>query len=90
MIFGLGFVLPIFYTRYVEKQPLSSLGLTLKTLAFDAADQPAAGRVTGFLFLQRKQKALFQVQGSTGAVVYIMVAGIFEMLFFLRLFTDPF
>ena len=81
MIFGLGFVLPIFYTLYMEKQPLSSLGLTLKHWHLMLLISLLLAGMLVFVFAKETEGPI-QVQGSAGGVLYIMVAGIFEMLFF--------
>ena len=81
MIFGLGFMLPIFYTFYIEKQPLSSLGLTLKRWPLMLLISLLLAGMLVFVFAKETEGSV-QVQGSAGAVLYIIVAGIFEMLFF--------
>lgn len=84
MVFGFGFVVPIGHTLFVEKNPLSELGLTRRRWALNLAVNAVLAVLLALQFVAETPAGagLSLTPAALGAVFYLMVAGIFEMLFF--------
>lgn len=81
MILLLGFLLPLYYLLIIKKKDLSVLGFHRKKLAGSLAIDLIAGvSLLGMFVSKNTEDIIFQAD-SFYAVTYILVAGIFEMIF---------
>lgn len=84
MVFGFGFVVPVGYTLFVERNPLSELGLTRHRWALNLAVNAVLAVLLALQFTAETPAgaSLSMTPVTMGAIFYLMVTGIFEMLFF--------
>lgn len=79
-VFGLGFVLPIWFVMFYRHQSLGSIGLTLSYWTSAVVVDVVMAIALTLIFLKdNKHKRL---HFRTGDILYIMVTGIFEVVFF--------
>ena len=81
MVVGIGFIFTILYTLKVEKRPLSDMGITSKHWGWMLLISVIIGGLLLFNFVSQ-HGGFPRLIGAFPAVLYIMVTGIFEMLFF--------
>lgn len=85
MIFGLGFAFPLYYVLIVRKESLGEFGITRHKWFISLI----AGAVLAILLLLQFTReagnagqAILLSRKATGPILYIMTAGIFEVIFF--------
>jgi membrane protease YdiL (CAAX protease family) len=85
MIFGFGFAVPIYYTLFVERNPLSELGITRRRWVVSLVVNIVLAALFALIFASEAAETgqtIALTPAMLGAIFYIMVSGIFEMLFF--------
>lgn len=81
MILFLGFFTPIYYIVIVKKKNMSVLGFHKNKLIVSLAINVIAGVSLLALFISKNTKSIVFDKNSFYAISYILVAGIFEMIF---------
>lgn len=81
MILFLGFFTPIYYIVIVKKKNLSVLGFHKNKIVLSLAINVIAGISLLAMFVSKNTKAIVFDKNSFYAISYILVAGIFEMIF---------
>lgn len=81
MIIFLGFFTPIYYILIIKKKDLSVLGIHKKKLAVSLAINVITGISLLAMFISKNTQDISFNINSFYAVTYILVAGIFEMVF---------
>ena len=81
MILLLGFFTPIYYILVVREKNLSVLGLHKNKLIASLIINVVAGGSLLTMFISKSTEALVFDSNSFYAITYILVAGIFEMIF---------
>lgn len=85
MVFGFGFAIPICYTLFVERNPLSELGITRRRWVVSLVVNIVLAALFALMFVSEAAETgqtMAFTPAVLGAIFYIMVTGIFEMLFF--------
>lgn len=85
MIFGFGFAIPIYYTLFVERNPLSEQGITRRRWVVSLMVNIVLAALFALIFaseMAETGQTIVLSPATLGAIFYIMVAGIFEILFF--------
>lgn len=81
MIIFLGFFTPIYYILFIKKKDLSVLGIHKKKLTVSLAINVITGISLLAMFISKNTQDISFNINSFYAVTYILVAGIFEMVF---------
>lgn len=81
MILFLGFFTPIYYILVVKRKNLSVLGVHKNKLTVSLAINVIAGIALLAMFISKNTEEIVFNRNSIYAVTYILVAGIFEMVF---------
>ncbi len=81
MILLLGFFTPLYYILIVKKKKLSVLGFHKNKLIASIAINVIAGASLLFMFISKSEENISFDINSFYAVLYILVAGVFEMIF---------
>ena len=81
MILILGFYLPIYYIVVIKKKSLSVLGFHKNKLIVSLVINTAAASALLAMFISESTEKIFFNKYSLYAITYILVAGIFEMVF---------
>ncbi|MDE7447076.1 MAG: hypothetical protein K2N15_15435 [Lachnospiraceae bacterium] len=81
MILLLGFLLPIYYILIVKRKSLSVLGFHKNKLIASLVINVVAGISLLGMFISKNTEAVIFNIDSFYAITYILVAGIFEMIF---------
>ena len=81
MILFLGFFTPIYYILIIKKKDLSVLGIHKNKLAASLAINVITGISLLAMFISKSTKDIVFNINSFYAITYILVAGIFEMVF---------
>ncbi|MBD5395453.1 MAG: CPBP family intramembrane metalloprotease [Lachnospiraceae bacterium] len=81
MILFLGFFTPLYYILIIKKKNLSVLGIHKNKLAASLAINVIAGSSLLAMFISKSTENLVFNINSFYAISYILVAGIFEMVF---------
>ena len=81
MIWGLGFMFPLYSIWRMEKQSLSVLGIGAKKWRISLLINVLAAFALWMIFDQNNSETIHFTKEIFYAVMYIFVAGIFEMLF---------
>lgn len=81
MILFLGFFTPIYYILIIKKKSLSTLGVHKNKLAVSLAVNVIAGISLFVMFISKNTEEIVFNRNSFYAITYILVAGIFEMVF---------
>lgn len=83
MIVGFGFVVPLGYTLFVEKNPLTELGINRRRLALLLSINLLLAALLAWLFMSETETMPVVDTAKVKAILYIMLAaGPFEILFF--------
>ncbi|MFH1075051.1 MAG: hypothetical protein V1752_08190 [Candidatus Firestonebacteria bacterium] len=85
MIFGLGFVFPLYYVLIVRKENLSEFGITRQKWLISLVIDVVLAMLLLFQFISGSEEAgqtILLSPKAMGPIFYIMVAGIFEVIFF--------
>ncbi|MCM1162122.1 MAG: hypothetical protein NC412_12980 [Roseburia sp.] len=81
MILLLGFLTPLYYILIVKKKKLSVLGLHKNKLTASVVINVIAGFSLLFMFVSKSEENISFNINSFYAILYILVAGVFEMIF---------
>lgn len=81
MILLLGFLTPLYYILIVKKKKLSVLGLHKNKLTASVVINVIAGFSLLFMFISKSEENISFNINSFYAILYILVAGVFEMVF---------
>ncbi len=81
MILLLGFFTPIYYLLVVKKKKLSVLGIHKSKLIVSLAINVSAGISLLVMFIYKNTEEIVLNVNSFYAIIYILAAGIFEMVF---------
>lgn len=81
MILLLGFLTPLYYILIVKKKKLSVLGLHKNKLTASVVINVIAGFSLLFMFISKSEENISFNINSFYAILYILVAGVFEMIF---------
>lgn len=81
MILFLGFFTPIYYILIIKKKKLSVLGIHKNKLAASLAINVITGISLLVMFINKNTEHIVFNINSFYAITYILVAGIFEMIF---------
>lgn len=81
MIYILGFVFPLYFILYKEKRSLSILGIHTKKIRISLVINLVAAAALLAIFIKEKSTPIVFTREHFFAIVYIFVAGVFEMLF---------
>lgn len=80
MILFIGFWFVLYYVIIVKKENVSILGITKKKLALSLVSNVVLGVSLLIVFMRGGERIIFNY-GTLCAIVYILAAGIFEMIF---------
>ena len=81
MIFLLGFCFPLYYILIRKRKNLSELGFTRKKLGISLIINVVLAVLLFMIFSHKQHSAISVNLNSFYAITYIIVAGIFEMIF---------
>ena len=85
MIFSLGFAFPLYYVLIVRKEGLSEFGITRQKWLISLVVGVVLAILLLFQFMSESSEAGQEIllnSEAIGPIFYIMVAGIFEVIFF--------
>lgn len=85
MIAGIGFIFPVYYVTIIKKESISSLGVTKKKLGLSLLINIIFSILLLFQFISNSNSIQFTSTYNIKMIIpimYIFVAGIFEMIFF--------
>lgn len=85
MIFGLGFAFPLYYVLIVRKESVSEFGITRQKWLISLVVGVVLAVLLLFQFMTESSGAGQEILLSSeaiGPIFYVMVAGIFEVIFF--------